>query len=61
MSDTEKDAVVDRYQRGQTIRFIAYALDLSFAKVRAVLSERGVEVKRSSERNRSWGFNGSAA
>jgi hypothetical protein len=58
MTDTDKDAIVDRYTRGQTIGFIAFALDQPFAKVRAVLAERRVEVKRNSQRNRAWGYRG---
>jgi hypothetical protein len=58
MTEAEKNGIVDRYTRGQAIDFIAFALDQSVAKVRAVLAERGVEVKRHSRRNRAWGFRG---
>jgi hypothetical protein len=58
MTDQTKDGIVDRYTRGQAIDFIAFALDLSVAKVRGVLVERGVEIKRQSRRNRAWGFRG---
>jgi hypothetical protein len=61
VTDQDKDNIVSRYQRGQAIDFIAFALDQSVAKVRAVLMERGVEVKRASRRNRSLGFRGGTA
>jgi hypothetical protein len=60
MTETTKDAIVDRFTRGQTMAFIGFALDVSLAKVRAVLVERGVEIRRSSERNRAWGYTGRA-
>jgi hypothetical protein len=45
MSPDVAHNIVDRYTRGQSTRFIGFALDLSQARVRRTLVDHGVAVR----------------
>ena len=59
ITDEDRDAIEARYLRGQGLNFIAYALGIGRDRVRAVLADRGVEMRRARGGGRnSWGWTG---
>jgi len=46
MTPEQRASIVDRYTRGQGIDFIAYATDISRAKVKLALNEAGVTIRK---------------
>ncbi len=45
ISEETKDKIVDRYTRGQSIKFIGFAVSVDSGRVRAVLAERGTPIR----------------
>jgi hypothetical protein len=60
LSEEEVDAIVSRYQRGQSIRFICCATDHSHDTVKAALLSRGVGLRRRGSGSSNWGYTGGA-
>jgi hypothetical protein len=58
MSEADKDAIVDRYTRGQSLNFIEFATGHTRRVVKAVLEERGVRMRPTKVRNRAWDYRG---
>lgn len=60
MNQDRASEIIDRYKRGQSMSFIAFALEVAPQTIRALLVEAGVPLRKPgrSPLNRNWGWTG---